>query len=741
MAGMILAAAAVAGSGSAARGAPDLRLDVATAAFTSNNKSWFSAAHLPALAFPSANGHDIEQSTLNNTYNGIITGAGNTLGIYYNDYNTLFPTQTASQAVTTVDGFAKSRFGATATDKWLVLNEVDAATWNGSSGNSYRTWLIDTINGLSALGYSKIVLYSPRYLASKTYQTTWQTLASKSYIGVETYLDGRTIKNSYNYSLSQVQAYYQGYYNSWTSVSNGAGLPASRVWGGEHFSVNLYDPTHYWGANGISGADWQAAIQIRSIAMRNVPFGGFIGYAWQRNDQATGDDAIDLATQLSYERAYAATMVVQSEIPTWTGNSGTSTSWNDGFNWTGGLPSTTKHPFPLLATTNPNLPKQTNANFLGTIRANTTVTLDGDQSATKLAFGSMYSYTIAPGTGGVLTLTGSGATLDARSGSHTISAGLTLASGTAAIGAGDLTVSGTLRNSGVSLTKSGAGVLTISGPQNNAVNAALVVSAGTVNVNSDAGSAASATLAVSASGGTTVFNAPQHLASLQLSGGTARVNGQYLFTKSAAVSGTGTLDLTSNDLIVDYTGATSPLANLKASITTGFNAGAWTGKGITTSAGQTNTRTALGYAEASALLGLSGTAKGTFDGQTVDATTVLVKYTYYGDADLNGAVTLDDFTLFLNGYQNAGTDWMRGDFDYSGLVTLDDFTLFLDGYQNQGAPLSQIESLIDDAPMSPAERAAMLAAVAAVPEPTGVAALAIAAAAAMSTRRSRKLRP
>ena len=38
-----------------------------------------------------------------------------------------------------------------------------------------------------------------------------------------------------------------------TSVSSGAGLPASRVWGGEHFSVNLYDPTHYWGANGISG--------------------------------------------------------------------------------------------------------------------------------------------------------------------------------------------------------------------------------------------------------------------------------------------------------------------------------------------------------------------------------------------------------------------------------------------------------------------------------------------------------
>jgi hypothetical protein len=740
---LVLAVAAMAvggGVSSPACGAADLRLDMATAAFTADNKSWFSAAHLPALAFPSANGHDIEQSAVNQTYQSTIQNAGNTLGIYYNNYNTLFASQTAAEAVSTVDGWAKGRFGSAAPGKWLVLNEVDAATWNGSSGGAYRSWLMDTINGLSALGYSKIVLYSPRYLASKTYQSTWQALASKAYIGVETYLDGRTIKNSYNFSLSKVQAYYQGYYNSWTSVSSGAGLPASRVLAGEHFSVNLYDPTHYWGANGISGADWQAAIQIRSVAIHNIPFGGFIGYAWQRNDQATGDDATDLAAQLSYERAYAATMVVQSEVPTWTGNGGTSTSWNDGFNWTGGLPSTTKAPFPLLAATNPNLPKQTNANFLNTIRTNTTVTLDGDQSATKLSFDSTpYSYTVAPGTGGTLTLTGSSATLDAKSGTHAISAGLMLGSSVAATGTGDLTISGTLRNNGVSLTKSGAGTLNISGAQTNLAGAAMVVSGGTVNVNSDAGSASSATLAVTATGGTTVFNAPQHLASLALIGGTVRVNGQYLLTKSASVSATSTLDLTSNDLIVDYTGTNSPLASLKASIKTGFNGGSWTGKGIITSTGQTNPRTAIGYAEASVVRGLSDSGTGTFDGQTVDATTVLVKYTYFGDADLSGAVTLDDFTMFLGGYQSAGTDWMRGDFDYSGTVTLDDFALFLSGYQGQGTPLSAIESLINGMPMSGAERAAMLAAVAAVPEPAGIAALLLAAG-AVSLPRRRRLR-
>ena len=60
---------------------------------------------------------------------------------------------------------------------------------------------------------------------------------------------------------------------------------------------------------------------------------------------------------------------------------------------------------------------------------------------------------------------------------------------------------------------------------------------------------------------------------------------------------------------------------------------------------------------------------------------MLVRYTYYGDTDLSGAVTLDDHTLFTNGYQNNGSTWIRGDLDYSGFVTLDDYTLFLKAYR------------------------------------------------------------
>jgi uncharacterized protein (TIGR03382 family) len=128
-----------------------------------------------------------------------------------------------------------------------------------------------------------------------------------------------------------------------------------------------------------------------------------------------------------------------------------------------------------------------------------------------------------------------------------------------------------------------------------------------------------------------------------------------------------------------------------------------------------------------------------FKGVTgLDADDVLVKYTYYGDSDLTGVVTLDDFTLFLNGYQNAGTTWAAGDFDYNGLVTLDDFTLFLSGYQNQGAPLSSLEQAIESSGASAERVAGMMAAIQAVPEPaSALAALAAAGVFSLGTRRRR----
>jgi autotransporter-associated beta strand protein len=271
-------------------------------------------------------------------------------------------------------------------------------------------------------------------------------------------------------------------------------------------------------------------------------------------------------------------------------------------------------------------------------------------------------------------------------------------------------IAGTI--SGASLTKTGSGTLTLTSA--NTYTGGTTVSAGTlVAGHGDAFAGAAITVA---------------------NGATARAQAglaRALTLTTLTTAGSGRLDLTNNAAVIRNMTA----AAVRSALASGFAAGAWTGGGIasSTAAADASRVTAIGFGTAAALnlttfKGVNGLAAGD----------VLLKYTYYGDNDLSGAATLDDFTLILAGYQNAGTTWAQGDYDYSGLVTLDDFTLFLKGYQQQGAPLGEIESLINGMPMSDAERAAMLAAAQAVPEPAGVMAFAIAAG-VICLRRKRSL--
>ncbi len=198
------------------------------------------------------------------------------------------------------------------------------------------------------------------------------------------------------------------------------------------------------------------------------------------------------------------------------------------------------------------------------------------------------------------------------------------------------------------------------------------------------GNGAAANLTINPSSGSQV-----NVAGITLTGGaTATVTNaaadRVLVVNGGAgalnVSGNSSLDLTDNDMILRG-GAATAVRNLAA---TGFANGNWNGAGLRSGAAATNAGhlTTLGVA-ANAGLGYTQ-----FSGVTgLTAADVLVKYTYYGDTNLSGVTSLDDFTAFLNGYQSSGNTWVQGDFDYSGVVTLDDFTLFLRGYQGQGAQL------------------------------------------------------
>jgi hypothetical protein len=157
---------------------------------------------------------------------------------------------------------------------------------------------------------------------------------------------------------------------------------------------------------------------------------------------------------------------------------------------------------------------------------------------------------------------------------------------------------------------------------------------------------------------------------------------------------TGKLDLSDNALIVDYTTAnSSPLPTLRSQITQAFGATAathWTGNGITSSRATAAANTALGYGEASAVLALSGTQTASWQGQTVDATSVLVRYTLSGDTNLDGAVDFKDLVKIAQNYNDTSGNrlWSEGDFNYDGNVNFSDLVAVAQNYN--AAPLPSL---------------------------------------------------
>ena len=88
--------------------------------------------------------------------------------------------------------------------------------------------------------------------------------------------------------------------------------------------------------------------------------------------------------------------------------------------------------------------------------------------------------------------------------------------------------------------------------------------------------------------------------------------------------------------------------------------------------GQHTHKTAVGFAEATDSF---STFPATFAGQSVDNTTVLLRYTYYGDADVSGNVNLVDFGRLASNFGQTGRRWAQGDFNFDGNVNVNDFSL------------------------------------------------------------------
>jgi fibronectin-binding autotransporter adhesin len=227
--------------------------------------------------------------------------------------------------------------------------------------------------------------------------------------------------------------------------------------------------------------------------------------------------------------------------------------------------------------------------------------------------------------------------------------------------------------------------------------------------------------------------------SLDVDGGTAAVSSARITTATSTLTGLSivpgaALDLGANDLVIDYgSQSSSPLPSVQAWLTTGFAGGAWTGPGITSAAAAAvaattgGPKTALGSAESSDLF---GGGSGTFSGQSVDGNAVLVRYTAYGDANLDGNVNTTDFNLVAANFgATSGARWFHGDFNYDGAVSTTDFNLLA---SNFGASVATPEGT------EPQEGAGALGAL--VPEPTSLALVGCSMVALFHRRRRRDRR-
>jgi hypothetical protein len=140
---------------------------------------------------------------------------------------------------------------------------------------------------------------------------------------------------------------------------------------------------------------------------------------------------------------------------------------------------------------------------------------------------------------------------------------------------------------------------------------------------------------------------------------------------------------------------------------------------------------ALGYARAADVLtpGPGGTY--TFLGLPVSSNDVLIRYTMFGDATLDGLVNFDDLLALAKHYNAAtNTHWSAGDFNYDNVINFDDLLLLAKHY-NAYLPTQPLAG-------APAEFSADLAtAFAEVPEPSAIGLTMAACGFALTARRRR----
>jgi hypothetical protein len=128
----------------------------------------------------------------------------------------------------------------------------------------------------------------------------------------------------------------------------------------------------------------------------------------------------------------------------------------------------------------------------------------------------------------------------------------------------------------------------------------------------------------------------------------------------------------------------------------------WNGTGLTSSAARA-ANVAAGFdlvnlgpirnSDLDIVTGVPGSAYTSIDGEPVGPHDLILKYTYTGDGNLDGAVTFDDYAAMDSAFFGLipTLGWATGDINFDNAITFDDYSIVDQTFFFQAAPLTDGE--------------------------------------------------
>ena len=195
-----------------------------------------------------------------------------------------------------------------------------------------------------------------------------------------------------------------------------------------------------------------------------------------------------------------------------------------------------------------------------------------------------------------------------------------------------------------------------------------------------------------------------------------------------SIAPTGILNVQDNNVVVRV----GSLTTITGYITTGlYNGpgGFWDGPGINSSVAAVDLSqlTGVGVLDNGfagyAMWPVNGlTGLPTPNAVTLTGPEILVKHTWFGDADLDGIITGGDQTLYNDGFNNGFSGWVNGDFDYNGTIDGGDQSLLNASFNGGGQTILLVSQ----------------GGIASVPEPTGIALMSVGIFGLLAKRRKHR---